>query len=123
LGENIEMHILRKSCYIIIYLSSRLPIFCAPFQAVPAPSKKKANRGPCQQPEEGAQVIDVDALTLQNVITFPPDGAFLVNSGISIASDQRVDFKFDAAALKVNGNKIPFPPFGQGWCACSCCNT
>lgn len=63
------------------------------------------------------QVIDVDALTLQNVITFPPDGAFLVNSGISVAGDQRVDFKFNEAALKVNGNKIPFPPFGQGWCA------
>lgn len=61
------------------------------------------------------QVIDVDELTLQNVITFPPDGAFLVNSGISIAGDKRVDFKFNEAALKVNGNKIPFPPFGQGW--------
>ena len=29
--------------------------------------------------ESGVQVVDVEALTLQNVITFPPDGAFLVN--------------------------------------------
>eukprot|EP00892_Ulva_mutabilis_P004221 jgi/Ulvmu1/2170/UM013_0014.1 len=61
------------------------------------------------------QVIDVNSSTLQNVITFPPDGAFIVNSGITVASAQRVDFKFEAAALKVNGRKIPFPPFGQGW--------
>lgn len=63
------------------------------------------------------QVIDVGSSTLQNVITFPPDGAFIVNSGISVAGPQRVDFKFKAAALNVNGRKIPFPPFGQGWCA------
>lgn len=61
------------------------------------------------------QVIDVESSTLQNVITFPPDGAFIVSSGISVAGRQRTDFKFEAAALKVNSNTIPFPPFGQGW--------
>lgn len=81
------------------------------------------------------QVIDVAASTLQNVITFPPDGAFIVNSGISVAGRQRVDFKFTAAALKVGDRSIPFPPFGQGWfvvppaaslsptCVCICRHT
>jgi hypothetical protein len=62
-----------------------------------------------------SQVIDVEGSSLQNVITFPPDGAFIVDSGIKVVGDQRVEFKFQAAALKVNGTKIPFPPFGQGW--------
>lgn len=39
------------------------------------------------------QVIDVDQRLLNNVITFPPDGVFLVRSNIEIASPQRVNFK------------------------------
>lgn len=39
------------------------------------------------------QVIDVGSKTLNNVITFPPDGVFFVRSVIEIASSQRVDFR------------------------------
>ena len=40
------------------------------------------------------QVIDVENKSLNNVITFPPDGVFFVRSGIEIASDQRVNFRY-----------------------------
>lgn len=40
------------------------------------------------------QVIDVDNRTLNNVITFPPDGVFFVRSAIDIASEQRVNFRY-----------------------------
>lgn len=40
------------------------------------------------------QVIDVGSKTLNNVITFPPDGVFFVRSVIEIASSQRVDFRY-----------------------------
>lgn len=63
------------------------------------------------------QVIDVDGGTLQNVITFPPEGAFIVDSGISISGEQRTDFKFRSATLKLpKGRRLRLPPFGQGWC-------
>nr|KYP54477.1 hypothetical protein KK1_000665 [Cajanus cajan] len=39
------------------------------------------------------QVIDVRERTLNNVITFPPDGVFFVRSGIEVASPQRVNFR------------------------------
>jgi len=39
------------------------------------------------------QVIDVENLKLNNVITFPPSGVFFVRSSIEIASDQRVNFR------------------------------
>ncbi|MED6195483.1 putative plastid-lipid-associated protein 11, chloroplastic [Stylosanthes scabra] len=45
------------------------------------------------------QVIDVKQKTLNNVITFPPDGVFFVRSGIEIASPQRVNFRFDTVYL------------------------
>jgi len=61
------------------------------------------------------QVIDVGNESLQNVITFPPDGAFIVSSGIKVVGPQRVDFKFNSAKLKLPKRDIPFPPFGQGW--------
>ncbi|RDX93165.1 putative plastid-lipid-associated protein 11, partial [Mucuna pruriens] len=38
------------------------------------------------------QVIDVRERTLNNVITFPPDGVFFVRSHIEVASPQRVNF-------------------------------
>ncbi|CAM6120522.1 unnamed protein product [Calypogeia fissa] len=61
------------------------------------------------------QIIDVGSRTLNNVITFPPTGIFLVNSTIDVESAQRVNFKFTRASLRVGGWRIPFPPFGQGW--------
>lgn len=39
------------------------------------------------------QVIDVEKKSLNNVITFPPDGVFFVRSDIEIASAQRVNFR------------------------------
>ncbi|KAL2634140.1 hypothetical protein R1flu_005619 [Riccia fluitans] len=61
------------------------------------------------------QIIDVGRNKLQNVITFPPTGLFLVDSTIEVVSAQRVNFKFTGASLKVGELKIPVPPFGQGW--------
>lgn len=62
------------------------------------------------------QVIDLASSSLQNVITFPPEGAFIVDSAVRVAGTQRVDFKFSAAGLKLpGGRRLPFPPFGQGW--------
>lgn len=61
------------------------------------------------------QVIDVENRTLNNVITFPPDGVFFVRSDIEIASAQRVNFRFTSAVLRGKNWEIPLPPFGQGW--------
>jgi hypothetical protein len=61
------------------------------------------------------QVIDTQQQYLQNVITFPPDGAFIVNSSISIDGPQRTQFKFTSATLKLPSRSINVPPFGQGW--------
>eukprot|EP01025_Chloroclados_australasicus_P029829 TRINITY_DN29806_c0_g1_i2.p1 TRINITY_DN29806_c0_g1~~TRINITY_DN29806_c0_g1_i2.p1 ORF type:complete len:208 (-),score=9.10 TRINITY_DN29806_c0_g1_i2:307-930(-) len=61
------------------------------------------------------QVINTDEGWLQNVITFPPHGAFLVDSSISREGNQRVNFKFEAAALRTEWRKWPIPPYGAGW--------
>ncbi|CAN6840686.1 unnamed protein product [Brassica oleracea] len=61
------------------------------------------------------QVIDVRKGTLNNVITFPPDGVFFVRSDIDISSLQRVNFKFTSTVLRGSNWEIPLPPFGQGW--------
>lgn len=61
------------------------------------------------------QVIDTDAQTLKNVITFPPDGAFVVRSKIEILSNQRVQFEFVGASLKLPKRDIKLPPYGKGW--------
>ncbi|GLJ30413.1 hypothetical protein SUGI_0601910 [Cryptomeria japonica] len=61
------------------------------------------------------QVIDVNRSTLNNVITFPPSGSFVVDSTIQIVSSQRVNFRFTSAVLQGANWKIPLPPFGQGW--------
>jgi hypothetical protein len=64
------------------------------------------------------QVIDVASSRLNNVITFPPEGAFVVDSGIEVAvgGPQRVGFTFDAARLLLPGGKeVGLPPFGKGW--------
>ncbi|KAG2490625.1 hypothetical protein HYH03_011016 [Edaphochlamys debaryana] len=53
---------------------------------------------------------------LQNVITFPPEGAFIVDSAINVEGPQRVGFSFTAAKLKLPaGRNVPVPPFGKGW--------
>ncbi|KXZ51695.1 hypothetical protein GPECTOR_11g145 [Gonium pectorale] len=53
---------------------------------------------------------------LQNVITFPPEGAFIVDSSLAVAGGQRMDFSFTAAKLKLPGGKaLGLPPFGKGW--------
>lgn len=62
-----------------------------------------------------AQVIDVNSQRLQNVITFPPSGTFIVDSSIAVESAQRVSFKFNAAKLKTASKDWGVPPFGQGW--------
>jgi hypothetical protein len=68
-------------------------------------------------PNDVTQVIDVDGKRLQNVITFPPEVAFVVDSGIQVAGPQRVLFKFKSAQLQLPGGKTwNLPPFGQGWC-------
>lgn len=61
------------------------------------------------------QVIDVENLKLNNVITFPPSGVFFVRSTIEIASNQRVNFRFTSAVLRGKDWEVPLPPFGQGW--------
>ncbi|XP_078439823.1 plastid-lipid associated protein PAP / fibrillin family protein isoform X1 [Wolffia australiana] len=61
------------------------------------------------------QVIDMEKGLLNNVITFPPSGAFFVRSTCAAASAQRVNFKFTSAVLRGDGWQIPLPPFGQGW--------
>ncbi|PRW59761.1 cytochrome P450 [Chlorella sorokiniana] len=62
------------------------------------------------------QVVDVEGGLLQNVITFPPEGAFIVDSAISTAGPQRTQFQFNAATVKLPaGRKLPLPPFGKGW--------
>ncbi|XP_037486809.1 probable plastid-lipid-associated protein 11, chloroplastic [Triticum dicoccoides] len=61
------------------------------------------------------QVIDVPGGSLNNVITFPPSGAFVVNGSIEIQPPQRVNFRFTRAMLKGGNWEVPFPPFGKGW--------
>jgi hypothetical protein len=39
------------------------------------------------------QVIDVPGGALNNVITFPPSGAFVVNGEIEVQPPQRVNFR------------------------------
>ena len=63
----------------------------------------------------GLQVIDVAAGSLNNVITFPPDGAFIVDSSLDVTSAQRLSFKFSGARLKLPKRAVSLPPFGQGW--------
>lgn len=53
---------------------------------------------------------------LQNVITFPPEGAFIVDSSIQADGPQRTAFSFTSAKLKLPGGRaLGLPPFGKGW--------
>jgi hypothetical protein len=70
------------------------------------------------------QVIDVKASSLQNVITFPPGGAFVVDSSCTPDDENgespnpsRLNFKFNAARLDAWGRAgfLRLPPVGQGW--------
>jgi hypothetical protein len=54
------------------------------------------------------------------VITFPPEGAFIVDSSIAAAGPQRTDFQFTSATLQLpKGSSFKLPPFGKGWCVCA----
>ncbi|RZC63800.1 hypothetical protein C5167_025553 [Papaver somniferum] len=48
------------------------------------------------------QVIDVGAGVLNNVITFPPSGVFIL-------------VEFTSAVLRGENWEFPLPPFGRGW--------
>eukprot|EP00271_Cylindrocystis_brebissonii_P005644 TRINITY_DN17803_c0_g1_i1.p1 TRINITY_DN17803_c0_g1~~TRINITY_DN17803_c0_g1_i1.p1 ORF type:complete len:306 (+),score=33.33 TRINITY_DN17803_c0_g1_i1:185-1102(+) len=61
------------------------------------------------------QPIDVSQSSLRNIITFPPTGAFEVDASIEIASDQRVNFRFQSARIKTESRSFGVPPFGRGW--------
>ncbi|CAG9467438.1 unnamed protein product [Pedinophyceae sp. YPF-701] len=61
------------------------------------------------------QVIDMANGSLNNVITFPPEGAFTVDSSVAAKDDVRVEFKFSGARVRTPGRTLPLPPFGQGW--------
>ncbi|KAI3435994.1 hypothetical protein D9Q98_002051 [Chlorella vulgaris] len=62
------------------------------------------------------QVIDVEGASLQNVITFPPEGAFIVNSSIEVVGPQRTSFQFTSATVQLpKDRKLQLPPFGAGW--------
>lgn len=62
------------------------------------------------------QVIDTAAGTLQNVIEFPPDGAFIVNSSLDWEGNGRSNFKFNGATIKLpNDRQLNLPPVGKGW--------
>ncbi|XP_024540839.1 probable plastid-lipid-associated protein 11, chloroplastic isoform X1 [Selaginella moellendorffii] len=78
------------------------------------------------------QVIDVGENRLNNVITFPPSGAFVVASTMEVVSDKRVEFqlrytpvviplicssghRFTGALLRSDTWSLPVPPFGKGW--------
>lgn len=61
------------------------------------------------------QIIDIEASTLQNVIVFPPDGAFTIESNIQVSGNNRVTFKFFDAKLKLPSRDLKLPPIGKGW--------
>ena len=63
------------------------------------------------------QIIDLPAGLLQNVITFPPDGAFVVDSTAADSGNARVSFNFTGASLRGRGWKYGLPPRGTGWWA------
>lgn len=61
------------------------------------------------------QVIDLPNQRLNNVIEFPPAGAFVVDSTLSVAGPQRLQFQFNGASLRTDKRTISLPPFGKGW--------
>ncbi len=63
-----------------------------------------------------SQVIDLDQKRLANVITFPPEGSFVVDSELVSSGKQRCLFNFRAAEIKLpKGRTLKLPPFGKGW--------
>ncbi len=62
------------------------------------------------------KVINTTTNTLQNVITFPPEGAFVVDSSIQRQGPLRVEFEFTSARLLLPEQRTwKLPPFGKGW--------
>ncbi|GIL45968.1 hypothetical protein Vafri_3079 [Volvox africanus] len=89
-----------------IFILERAPLFGtkagAVYQVIDAGSSSSINGG--------------SSSYLQNVITFPPEGAFIVDSSLTVAGRQRVEFGFTAAKLKLpGGTTFGLPPFGKGW--------
>eukprot|EP01026_Neomeris_dumetosa_P071337 TRINITY_DN7196_c0_g1_i4.p1 TRINITY_DN7196_c0_g1~~TRINITY_DN7196_c0_g1_i4.p1 ORF type:complete len:197 (-),score=7.63 TRINITY_DN7196_c0_g1_i4:286-876(-) len=64
---------------------------------------------------EAYQIIDLGTNRLQNVIQFPPEGRFVVDSTAEIGENSRVNFQFQSAKLRVFGRDVPNPPYGKGW--------
>ena len=55
---------------------------------------------------------------LQNCITFPPEGSFVVDSTLDFEGGPgcRCTFKFTGAALQLpGGRRLRLPPVGSGW--------
>lgn len=69
------------------------------------------------------QVIDGANKQLQNVITFPPNGSFIVDSSLEPEGDARHNFKFSGAKFTVNGRAFRLPPFGKGWWVLPLCSS
>lgn len=64
------------------------------------------------------QVVDAADGTLQNVILFPPEGAFIVNSSLEWVGEGegKTNFQFTGAVLKLPGGRaVNVPPVGKGW--------
>ena len=61
------------------------------------------------------QIIDTAEGFLQNVITFPPASAFVVDSRIAPEGPRRVNFQFSGAELRLPSRALRLPPFGKGW--------
>ncbi len=61
------------------------------------------------------KVIDVENGSLNNVITFQPNGFFIVDSSLDVVGEQRTEFKFRGAKVKLGNRPFSLPPFGQGW--------
>lgn len=82
----------------------------------PAPAPAPGLQPQPTAPPGACQVIDAETGSLQNVITFPPAGAFVVDSRLAVATPSRCTFQFTAATLRLPGDRaLPLPPFGQGW--------
>ena len=69
---------------------------------------------PHTEPSPRSLLIRRTHRRLPQVITFPPEGAFIVDSGIAAEGPQRTAFQFSAATLRLpKGRRLALPPFGK----------
>jgi len=62
------------------------------------------------------QTIDTGKGSLENIIQFPPEGAFAVDSSLRWDGAGRTSFEFLSAKITLPQDKvIKLPPFGKGW--------